>query len=247
MSVDVIVPANDGRYAPYLKHTLGALADQGVDHEVTVPCVYEKGAELEPILSLCAEHEANLLLRRGKHPAYCAARARNIAIRRTYQDAVVFIDSDVVLRPGSLEAALPLLQEKCLVVFSISLMAYPPGSAVYSVRDLAEYDRECALGKFTATGFGAVMARREDVEAIRGYDERYHGPWVDDVDFVKRMELHGVRVVKSHETLGFSVMHQHHGYPAGKVPNAANPFTKRNREIFKGVTEAGANADGWGE
>jgi len=250
LTYGVIIPTSGNRYVPYLQNTLGAIRRQRSEVGIKVVCLYDELEDFKPLADVCCEHDADLIVTAGKHPAFCAPRARNIGTRASEADVLLHIDSDIVLHPSTFDEldALFTAEQGIAVILSVYLMTGCwPADPIFQITDPAAFDSVCRGGKFTPTGYGAVAVKRADVEHMRGHDERFYGPWADDVDFVRRLERMGRRVVRTQDECRMSMMHQHHSYPGGKIPNASNPFTARNRKILAESTDIIRNPDGWGD
>ena len=121
-----------------------------------------------------------------------AARRPNVAAARNAGAAVatgqilVTIDADRVMSPVTFAEIERFLATGC----------YVGGGAIQHVeRHTLAIDVAMAMSKLTTylTGLGGGMywCRRDDFDAIRGFDERV--TTVDDLDFARRLRDHGLR------------------------------------------------------
>jgi hypothetical protein len=165
-----------------------------------------------------------------------------------------FIDCDIILHHRALAKALWLARDKkTSIVFSVANMGEDLTEKDKSrvIADSAYFDQVAREQVYSRWGYGAVMVPTWAMRVIRGYDERYYGPWVDDVDFVDRLERRGVKTIHTASPEGgrFKVIHQKHPVAAGGTPGIDNEFTIRNRKIRK-QAEGGSpirNPNGWGK
>ncbi|WP_432839958.1 glycosyltransferase [Dactylosporangium sp. CA-092794] len=115
--------------------------------------------------------------------------ARNRGAAAAAGDVLFFVDSDVALAPGALEAAVRELREHpgCGVVQGI-YDARPlfPGGAVQRYQTLSEHFwRRRAAGLADATLFALTAVRREAFAAVGGFDERLRD--AEDVEWGTRL------------------------------------------------------------
>jgi glycosyltransferase involved in cell wall biosynthesis len=118
------------------------------------------------------------------------AVARNVGAAATTGQILVTIDADRVMSPVAFAEIERLLATGC----------YVGGGAIQRPdRHSLAIDAAMALARFATylngLGGGMYWCRREDFEAIGGFDERVST--VDDFDFARRLRAHGLRTGRS--------------------------------------------------
>jgi glycosyltransferase involved in cell wall biosynthesis len=114
------------------------------------------------------------------------AAGRNVGARLTTGQVLVTIDADRVMSPVAFAEIERLLATGC----------YVGGGAIqHAERRSLAIDAALMVARLTAylngLGGGMYWCRRDDFEAIDGFDERV--TTVDDLDFARRLRNHGLR------------------------------------------------------
>jgi GT2 family glycosyltransferase len=102
------------------------------------------------------------------------AGARNLGWRNAAADVIAFTDDDTVPEPGWLQAGLDGMASGVQAAVGQIVMPLPPRASDYQ-RDAA---RLCQAEFATANCF----VRRDVLEAVQGFDERYTQAWREDSD-----------------------------------------------------------------
>ena len=132
-----------------------------------------------------------------------AARARNLGAAQAAGDVLVFVDSDVEVRPealGLIRAAFDSDRDLVALFGSYDDQPMAPG-VVSSFRNLLHhYVHQCSPGEATTfwTGLGAV--RRDAFEELGGFDESI--PFMEDIDFGMRLASRHARIILEPEVQG---------------------------------------------
>lgn len=133
-----------------------------------------------------------------------AAHVRNLGARTARGDLLVFLDADVVVHPDTL-ASLErhFLADPLLDGLFGSYDDAPPGSLVSRYKNLEHHYVHQHARRDTAsfwTGCGAL--RREAFLAVGGFNERYHGAAIEDIDLGWRLRRAGYRLLLCPEVQG---------------------------------------------
>ena len=135
------------------------------------------------------------LLRRDGGPGG-AAHVRNLGARAATGDLLVFFDADVVAHPDTLALmAAEFTQDPELAALFGSYDDHPPGTLVSRYKNLSHHFVHQHAGRDTHnfwTGCGAV--RRAVFLELEGFDERYGGASIEDIDLGWRMRRAGYRI-----------------------------------------------------
>jgi glycosyltransferase involved in cell wall biosynthesis len=129
------------------------------------------------------------------------ARARNLGARAATGDVVLFIDSDVVVRPdtiGRVQAAFRQEPDLTALFGSYDDAPAAPGLVSQYRNLLHHYVHQAGREDATTfwTGCGAV--RREVFLRLGGFDKRLHRPFMEDIELGYRLRQAGcaIRLVK---------------------------------------------------
>jgi GT2 family glycosyltransferase len=132
-----------------------------------------------------------------------APRARNQALQRARGNWIVFLDNDVTVYPGWLRrlryhaevdpavgCVFPVA-DRAAHGQQVSAPAADRELSAFAARCAAEADRRASYKKIFSSL--CVLVRREVIESIGGFDERF-SPWgFEDDDFSLRVHLAGFR------------------------------------------------------
>lgn len=186
----VIVPFHDN--AGQLELCLAALAASTVEHELI--CVDD--ASRDPRAIAAAERATRhcVRLERNSGPAV----ARNAGAKLATTDTLVFVDSDCVVTPRTLEQMRDALAAEPGVAALFGSYDDAPASPglVTEYRNLLHHwthhhgPREAST--FWA-GCGAI--RKSAFDAVGGFDERYRRPSIEDIELGMRLRAAGHRIV----------------------------------------------------
>ncbi len=190
LRLSVVVPFHDN--PGQLELCLAALAASSVEFELI--CVDD--ASRDPRASEAAQRATRhcLRLERNSGPAV----ARNAGAKQASGDVLVFVDSDCVVTPRTLEqmrAALAAEPSAAALFGSYDDSPASPG-LVTEYRNLLHHwthhngPREAST--FWA-GCGAI--RKRVFEAVGGFDERYRRPSIEDIELGMRLRAAGHRIL----------------------------------------------------
>jgi len=141
--------------------------------------------------------EGDELIVQDSPPGAGPAEARNLAARRARGDALVFVDSDVVVHPNAFDLFRRRLAAGADAVFGAYDDKPADSGAVSQFRNLLHHQVHLSGAGEAETfwaGLGAV--RREAFEAVGGFDERrFPRPAVEDIDLGMRLRDAGRTIV----------------------------------------------------
>lgn len=124
------------------------------------------------------------------------AQARNYGASLATGDVVLFVDADVILDPGAIEAGERAIQSEGLDV-AVGLQsaesAFPNATSIYKNLWL-RHTYWIRSGRFSVIYSSAVAIRKEAFEAVGGFDANYRKPNIEDSELGKRMSEAGYRV-----------------------------------------------------
>lgn len=186
----VVVPFHDN--AGQLELCLAALAASTVEHELI--CVDD--ASRDPRAIEAAERATRHCVRLESNSG--PAVARNAGAKLASGDTLVFVDSDCVVTPRTLEQIRDALAAEPGVSAVFGSYDDAPASSglVTEYRNLLHHwthhngPREAST--FWA-GCGAI--RKSAFDAVRGFDERYRRPSIEDIELGMRLRAAGHRIV----------------------------------------------------
>jgi len=204
-SVSIVIPVKDRPAA--LARLLTTLRADSTTGGLPIVVVDDGSADAERTAALAEASGASLL---RHETARGPAAARNAGLRTATTDAVAFLDSDCVPRPGWLDALLPHLADPRLALAAPRIVALPGGRGW-----LARYEEVAGpldMGAHPApvrprsavsyVPSAALLARRSALG--NGFDEGMQV--AEDVDLVWRLTAAGWRV--RYEP-GATVAHEH--------------------------------------
>lgn len=171
-----------------LDEALGSLADQKVDGDFEV-LLSDNGAD--GLLAFIERWQPRIpRLRivdsRGRRGA---AHARNVAVRETRSEQVVFFDSDDIMEPGYLAAMHAALLQAPLVCARIDLATLnDPSWAIHGGHEQQDGPIRRELGFLPFAGAGTIGIRRELFLNLHGFDEDLVA--YEEADLCWRAQLH---------------------------------------------------------
>lgn len=179
---------------PQLAETLGALLAQPGAFAIVV---VDQSSEIAPVLSARADAEPRLRVVHDRGQGL--SRARNVAVRETSEDWLVFVDDDCIVAPDFAARLREVLRDHPEVDFVSGHVGGEspdprPDDLPFSTFPVAE--ERTFSGRWvhpSAVGFGVCMAvRRSTVQRLGGWDERLGPgapdfPAADDMDFNWRL------------------------------------------------------------
>lgn len=204
-SVSVIVPVyNRVRLIEaclqHLQRAARPLADQGVQVEIVVADDASTDGSGQKVLTLAEKADDIVVRLVTLEHRQGPGRARNAALHVAQGELVVFVDSDIVVVPGFLEA---------------HLAAYSEGGPVYTVGTVvAVPDLERALEYPSPTKWDLSNASlhtanasvpRAVLEQVGFFDSGFEGYGWEDLDLGRRLKKAGYKRVMVHEAIGYHV------------------------------------------
>jgi glycosyltransferase involved in cell wall biosynthesis len=177
----------------------------------TFPVPYEvvvvDDASTDGTAELCEAFAVRLIrLETNQGPA----RARNIGIRHTRGEVIVFLDSDVTFPPDLVGRMLGLMADPGVAGVGTFTSPQPLNAGFYP-RYFAMNYYYSMLRAFDAGALNAICTRcgtlrRSVFDAVGGFDERYREPSIEDYHF--SLQLQGRYRIQWDKTM----VHSHH-YP----------------------------------
>lgn len=132
------------------------------------------------------------------------AFARNAAAARAIGDVLVFVDSDVVVHPDTIDRLVaPLEQDPDLVATFGSYDDAPPTPGIASQYANLRHHFVHQQGAGNATTFwaGCGAVRKRAYDAVGGFDTNYDRPAIEDVELGLRLTQAGGRILLVPEAL----------------------------------------------
>jgi glycosyltransferase involved in cell wall biosynthesis len=176
--ISVVIPAHDAE--AYLSELLQALESQTLPAGRFEAIVVDDGStdRTSEIVTAWASRESGrrLITSHGQGPAH----ARNIGIRAARGEWIAFTDSDTIPDPHWLETGLEAVRR--LGAHALEGGVEPwPAEAVGSYTHQIDTDRG---GRYMTAN---MLYRRELLESIGGFDERFEQPFLEDSDLAFRV------------------------------------------------------------
>ena len=192
-ALTVIVPAFDA--AGNLERCLGALAGSTVAHELIVVDDCSTDPEAVGTARRLTEGRGQLIeLRENVGPA----AARNAAAKEAAGDVLVFIDSDCLVEPATLERIQGVFAaEPGLAALFGSYDARPasPGTVTEYRNLLHHWTHQHGPSEASTFWAGCGAMRREVFERVGGFDaELYDRPAIEDIELGMRVRAAGERI-----------------------------------------------------
>jgi glycosyltransferase involved in cell wall biosynthesis len=213
--ISVIIPVSSAGYVKQLRACVNSVKKQDYPQgkiEVIVVCL-QKGSigNVDGLRLFCKEQDTLLVTHVHNKEAWPPALSRNVGYKKAGGRILVSLDADGVLDTRTFRVAYQHMRAKrCAVRVRTSLVPYGPGEPIFFNLGAKEFQRTVSLGK-KAPGPGCcIMAKREAVWAIHGWDEEYVGYGPADWDFVERLEKAGWPVVNISKTNNIWTLHQEH-------------------------------------
>lgn len=125
------------------------------------------------------------------------ARARNLGATRAVGEILVFIDADVAVPSDLIARIASVFEEDPTLTALIGSYDDEPGAPnfVAQYKNLAHHYVHQASSENACTFWGACGAiRREVFLQLRGFDERYRRPSVEDIELGYRLKRNGHRI-----------------------------------------------------
>jgi len=190
VKLSVVIPVHNGR--EYLSLCLQALrASERLPDEVIVV----DDSSTDGSGQLAAEHSATLVtLKGGPHGP---AVARNRGARQAMGDILVFIDSDVVVHPDTLQKIERILtaEPDISALFGSYDADSPANGVVTRYKNLLHHYVHQHSAREVCTFWAGCGAIRRDVFLdVGGFDESYGRPSIEDIELGARLRKAGLVV-----------------------------------------------------
>lgn len=189
-TLSVVVPAFN---APdNLRRCLEALAASTVEHQlIVVDDCSDDPTTIAMAEAAGAERGAYVRLERNSGPG----AARNAGVERASGELVLFIDSDVLVRPDTLALVLERFEREPSIAALFGSYDDAPDSPgfVTEYRNLLHhYVHQTGPSEATTFWAGCGAVRREVFRAVGGYDaKRYPKPQIEDIELGMRLVAAG--------------------------------------------------------
>ena len=178
VDVTVVIPAhNEAAYLPSGLAAVRTAADR-TDGDVDVVVVANR----------CTDATADLAMAGGalvvESSARCIAAVRNTGVAASAGDVVVTVDADCTMHPDTLKVVVEHLASGRYVGGGTKVVPERRSagiSATYAVMEV--------LVAAARVGGGVFWTRRDDFDAVGGFDETVTVG--EDVDFARRLKAHG--------------------------------------------------------
>ena len=248
MLISVVIPVSSVDYISRLRACVNSVNAQDYPKEkIELLIAYLQNGRIGNIDSLrlfCESSGASLIEYVHDKEAWPPSLSRNVGYRRAKGDILVSLDADGVLDKRTFRiAAAHMEARRCAVRVRTSLVPLPPESPLFFRLGSARFKKSVEMGR-KAPGPGCcILAPREAVWAIHGWDEQYVGYGPADWDFVERLEKAGWPVVNLSETDDIWTLHQDHKRKLGTPRQYGNiAYHKESVQLSDPVR----NKDGWG-
>lgn len=192
--LSIIVPVKNGQMV--LPIMLGNLVRSELPRESWELIVIDDGST-DDSPAIASEY-ADLVIRlpgRSRGPGY----ARNRGVERARGECVVFLDSDVVVRPDTLSRIAATMSSRPDVDAVFGAYCDEPAAAgvVSQYRNLLHhYTHDQEPGEAQTFWAGCGCIRRSVFVAVGMYDEwRFSRPQIEDVELGYRMSAHGYHIL----------------------------------------------------
>ena len=188
VDVTVVIPAhNEAEYLP-----AGLAAVRAAAARLDSP------VEVVVVANRCTDRTGELAMAGGatvvEHGARCIAAVRNAGVAVATGDVVVTVDADCTMHPDTLRQVVEHLDTGRFVGGGTKVVPERRSvgiSATYAVMEV--------LVAAARVGGGVFWTRRDDFDAVGGFDE--HLVVGEDVDFARRLAAHGRTTGRKFTTL----------------------------------------------
>ena len=250
--VTVILPVRN-RYNFRLDNTLKSISQQDYCSDLVKVVLVDYGSDPkfeEHYRSVCDQYDADYFRVDGPMK-WNLSHATNLIIRRTSSKYVLCTGMDLMLSPHFIKEGIRQVSKKPGLMHIATMYETPEGLInglldpldMDSLREKSKLMYRQDAWPFTRNP-GINMGLKHYYERIRGYDERYTLWGYEDDDFVKRMELSGLRVTNDNSQI--YCIHQFHPIERVLEPEKFNPTLQLNWRMLKNDHSIIRNSSGWG-
>lgn len=154
------------------------------------------------------------------------AAARNLGVESAKGDTIIFIDSDLVVTEGFLQAHADALIEGAEQLGSDRLFTY--GSVINTCNFEAPTSEPFKVTDFSAAYFatGNVAIARHWLEQAGLFDTRFQLYGWEDLELGVRLKQLGLKLVKCPQAVGY---HWHPPFALNQIPNLIDKEIQRGR------------------
>lgn len=244
MTVSVIVPVSWNKVGRRLDNCLASVRRQSGVGQVEIVLVWlrRKGIpeQLRVVSKKARRYQARLIRRRFAGP-WPPSLARNLGFRAAKGGILACLDVDAVLHPLALKEAVDAIREERLTAvraptrmktLSPKSRVFRPGTPARAIR------RAMRSGKIAPGPGSLIVAPREAVFGIRGWDESFLGYGPADWDYWDRLVAWGCRPV-------VAKLHALHQWHRPRFETRNEKLKQRNRAIYRRALPE-RNPGGWG-
>ncbi len=224
MFISVVIPTYNR--LPILQKCLQALETQSLaadlaDYEVVV---IDDGSTDDTISWLQAANLPHLRWFEQDHQG--AAAARNLGVAKALGDVIVFIDSDLVVTEGFLQAHVEALLQGQQQLGHDRLFTY--GSVINTNNFEQPTSEPYKITDFSAAYFatGNVAIRRHWLEQAGLFDTRFQLYGWEDLELGVRLKQLGLKLIKCPEAKGY---HWHPPFALAQLPGLIDREIQRGR------------------
>jgi GT2 family glycosyltransferase len=189
-AISVVIAAYNA--GPLLDECLDALSKSSVP---PLECVVVDDGSTDNSSAIAEQHGARVITLRGRGGP---ARARNVGARQALGEIVLFLDADVRIHPDAIARIAEHFQRDPSLDAVIGAYDDSPAAApfVSQYRNLLHCSTHRAGRPQASTFWSACGAiRKEAFLRCRGFDERYTGPAIEDIEFGSRLKAAGGRIL----------------------------------------------------
>ena len=251
--VTVILPVRN-RYNFRLDNTLNSIRQQDYDADLIKIVLVDYGSDrnFEDHYRLVSEQYEAEYLRVDGPMKWNLSHATNLVLKQTTSKYVLCTGMDLMLSPKFVQESIKQVNQKPGQMH-IATMYESPEGLITGFLDTLDMDslRDSSKLMFRHDAWphvrnpGINMGLKYYYERIRGYDERYTLWGYEDDDFVKRMELSGLRMTSDNPHI--YCIHQYHPIERVLEPEKFNPTQQLNWRMLKNDHTIMRNASGWGD
>ena len=205
----------------------------------------------EPYRKVCQRFDAEYFKVEGPYK-WSLSHATNLVIKQTSSEYVLCTGMDLMLSPNYIRKGMSRLSKRPRQIIVTTMFESPEGLITDFIEqpDMDELrDKSQAIYRKKSWPHtmnpGINMGLKEYYERIRGYDERFTLWGHEDDDFIKRMELSGLKIGDSHPDI--YCIHQYHPMERQLEPEKFMHVVQRNRDILKFDHSIIRNPSGWGK
>lgn len=199
----IVIP-NRNRKIKTVKKTLVSLLDQWVDGLRLIIVDYGSTIDYQKSLQKLANElgKVELIVCPAQQQLWNKSRAINIALKQCRTAFFMVADMDMLFHPNFLAQVIPTLQKEQTIYFPVGILTQEESEKELPFNDYAV--------KFTTNqeATGISIFPTQQLKAINGFDEFYHGWGSEDTDVHIRLRNNGQEVLFKKDSQYF--LHQWH-------------------------------------